>query len=73
MNDCSRDLRKDNNIFKYFLEHTVDKERLLLQVQKIQSSITIAIVSGMYSGADIEIAVRVLDLYNDANEAKPAK
>ena len=42
-------------------------------VQKIESSITISIVSGTFSGKDIEIAVRVLDVFNDANNLKSIK
>ena len=42
-------------------------------VIKIQNSITIAIVNGTFEGKSIEIAVRVLDVFNDANNLKPLK
>ncbi len=42
-------------------------------MQKIETSITIAIVSGTFTGKDIEVAVRVLDVFNDANLLKPFK
>lgn len=42
-------------------------------VQKMESFITIQIVSGIFTGQNIEIAVRVLDIFNDANNTKPLK
>jgi hypothetical protein len=52
---------------------TCDKSRMLNIVQKIQNSITIAIVSGMFDAKTIEVAVRVVDTFNEANNIKPFK
>jgi hypothetical protein len=52
---------------------TCDKSRMLNIVQKIQNSITIAIVSGMFDAKTIEVAVRVVDTFNEANNVKPFK
>lgn len=50
-----------------------DKNRLLSIVQKVQSSITLSIISGTFEGKKIEIAVRVIDVFNEANNIKPYK
>ena len=42
-------------------------------IQTVQSSLTISIMSGMFSGKDIEVAVRVSDVFNEANNLKPFK
>jgi hypothetical protein len=42
-------------------------------VEKIQSSITLSIVSGMFESQSIEVAVRVLDIFNSANNKKDRK
>lgn len=52
---------------------TCEKSRMLNIVQKIQNSITIAIVSGMFDAKTIEVAVRVVDTFNEANNIKPFK
>jgi hypothetical protein len=52
---------------------TSDKGRILNIVQKIQNSITLSIISGMFDGKTIEIAVRVIDTFNEANNIKPFK
>ena len=52
---------------------TCEKSRMLNIVQKIQNSITIAIVSGMFDAKTIEVAVRVVDTFNEANNVKPFK
>lgn len=52
---------------------TCNKECLHSIVQKIQSSITLAIVSGTFEGKQIEIAVRIIDVFNEANNIKPFK
>ena len=46
---------------------------MLLIIQKIQSSITISIVSGAFDARDIEIVVRVLDVFNEANNRRALK
>ena len=51
----------------------MDKKRLLHIVQAVQSSITISIINNTFTGKDIENAVRVLDVFNDANNIKPFK
>ena len=56
-----------------YISITIDKKRMLSVIQTVQSSITISIMSGMFSGKDIETAVRVLDVFNEANNIKPAK
>jgi hypothetical protein len=40
-------------------------------IQTVQTSIAISIMSGVFSGKDIEVAVRVLDIFNEANNLKP--
>lgn len=42
-------------------------------IQRIQASITISIVSGVINGKAIEYSVRVLDVFNQANNQLPIK
>lgn len=42
-------------------------------MEKIQSSITLPIYYGTFEGKKIEIAVRVIDIFNEANNLKPFK
>ena len=46
---------------------------MLNVVQKIQNSITLSIMSGMFDGKTIEVAVRVVDTFNEANNIKSFK
>lgn len=39
----------------------------------MQSNMTISITSGLFKASVIEIAVRVLDIFNEANNRKPLK
>jgi hypothetical protein len=75
MNDAHIQLRKQNDTQRLieYVRMTCDKSRMLSIIQKIQNSITIAIVSGMFDGKTIEIAVRVVDTFNEANNIKPFK
>jgi hypothetical protein len=50
-----------------------EKSNLLSIVEKIQSSITLPIYYGTFEGKKIEIAVRVIDVFNEANNLKPFK
>jgi hypothetical protein len=56
-----------------YITLTIEKKRMLNIIQTVQSSITISIMSGMFSGKDIEVAVRVSDVFNEANNLKPFK
>jgi hypothetical protein len=56
-----------------FISLTIDQKRMLPIIQTVQSSITISIMSGIFSGKEIETAVRVLDVFNEANNLKPFK
>jgi hypothetical protein len=56
-----------------YISITAEKKHMLQVTQTVQSSITISIMSGMFSGKDIETAVRVLDVFNEANNLKPFK
>ena len=53
-----------------YITLTIEKKRMLNIIQTVQSSITISIMSGMFSGKDIEVAVRVSDVFNEANNLK---
>lgn len=65
--------RKDTQKMTEFVKITCDKKTIQSIVQKVENSITISIVSGTFSGKDIETAVRVLDVFNDANNLKIVK
>ena len=39
----------------------------------VQSYITLSIFTGEYTPRDIEVSVRVLDVFNEANNLKPLK
>jgi hypothetical protein len=56
-----------------FLALTIRKEIFLSIIQRIQGFITIQIVSGMIDSRSIEHALRVLDLFNAANEQRLLK
>jgi hypothetical protein len=65
--------RKENQKLTEFVKIACDKKTIHSVVNKVENSITISIVSGTFSGKDIETAVRVLDVFNDANNLKPVK
>jgi hypothetical protein len=69
-------LRKTNGSIDHlinYITHTVDKENLQVCVQKIQSYLTLSIMTGSYEFRIIEELVRILDVFNDGNNKKPFK
>jgi hypothetical protein len=64
MHEASKELRKQSPIFEDYLAQCVETYRMLNIVEKIQSSITLSLVSGMFESQSIEVAVRVLDIFN---------
>lgn len=46
---------------------------MLQMIQILQSNMTISITSGLFNANIIEIAVRVLDIFNEANNRRPLK
>lgn len=75
MNSVNKELRSkgETKVLKEFIQYTVPKDEMISTIQKIQASITISIVSGLISGRSIELAARVLDVFNEANQAMPIK
>ena len=69
------DLIKNNkpNMMIDFLTLTVPKANFLSMVQKIQSFVTLSIVSGVFDSKSIECSLRVLDIFNQANENRLIK
>ena len=72
-NDVLRVLRKDNKIFEQFVLETVTHQRFLYFVQLLQSYVTISILSGLFKNKSIEYTVRILDVFNEANNKKDIK
>ena len=56
-----------------FVKITCNKKSIQTVVDRVENFITISIMAGTFTGKDIEIAVRVLDVFNDANNLKPIK
>jgi hypothetical protein len=56
-----------------FLSLTVQKERMLSLIQKIQSFVTLSISSNLFDSKSIENSLRVLDVFNKANENRILK
>ena len=59
---------KQTDLMVEFLALTVRKPKFLSMVQRIQSYVTISIVSNVFDSKSIENALRVLDICNAANE-----
>ncbi len=59
---------KDTSTMVEFLALAIRKQKFLSIVQKIQSYVTISIVSNAFESSSIEHALRVLDIFNAANE-----
>ena len=64
---------KDTEKLIDFASIALDNKRMLNCIQTIQSSIAISIMSGVFDGKQIEIAVRVLDVLNEGNNLKAFK
>lgn len=62
-------IRKNKqDVLVEFLSLTLKNNIFLQIVQRIQNFITVTIVSGLFNGKDIEKALRILDIFNLANE-----
>ncbi len=56
-----------------FLTLTIAKDRFKSLVQKLQSFITLSIISGTFDSRSIEHSLRLLDVFNSANEMRQKK
>ena len=62
-----------NDCLVEFLKSTLTREIFQALVGKVQSFVTVSIMSGVFQSRTIESALRVLDLFNNANNAKDLK
>lgn len=60
---------KDPRLVEY-LAAAVDKARVLGVVQKVHGYLSISIMSGAYQFENIETAIRVIDVFHEANKKK---
>ncbi len=72
MNEVLKVLRKDTHI-ENFLIYNIKPSRFLQIAHTVQTYIAISIISGLIKSKNIEHAVRVLDIFNDANNKKQLK
>lgn len=63
-------IEAQDTIYVDFLRIAITKHRLLSSVQKMQSMITISIMSGLFKSESIKNCIIVLDVFNEANEKR---
>lgn len=62
-----------SNVLIDFMSLTIKKDKFLQLVQRLQGYITISIVSGQFDSRSIEYSMRILDIFNTANEHRITK
>jgi hypothetical protein len=70
--DATKEERCQNKqtFYEDFMSQNIDTARFLSLVQVIQVNIAVSIMSNVFSGVSIEYAVRLLDIFNDANKKR---